>query len=63
MPVLYNQAQVINHYQKDDWTQFGALGDTSMYGHPLWDGVQELNSLAATTEEAAYPTDQPTSNT
>ena len=56
-------SQVINHYQKEDGTQFGALGGTSMYGHPLWDGVQELNSLAATTEEAAYPTDQPSSYT
>ena len=28
-------SQVINHYQKEDWTQFGALGKTSVYGHPL----------------------------
>ena len=28
-------SQVINHYQKEDWTQFGAQGDTSMYRHLL----------------------------
>ena len=56
-------SQVVDHYQKKDWTQFGALGDTGMYGHPLWDGVQELNSLAAATEEATNPTNQPASNT
>ena len=28
-------SQVVGRYQKKDWTQFGALGDISMYGHPL----------------------------
>lgn len=28
-------SQVVDHYQKKDWTQFGALGDTGMFGHPL----------------------------
>ena len=56
-------SQVINHYQKKNWTQFGALGDTGMYAHLPRDGVQELNNLAAATEEAANPADQPSSNT
>ena len=34
-----------------------------MYGHPLCPRVQELNSLAAATEEAANSTNQPASNT